>query len=111
MMFGFSKLRRALLVEELQRMASELPRLGVERAWLIGDLADSLVGPESQLEFVVIHKTAEPFHRRSDFFVTHLRPSVGTNFLVYTPDEFDQFSDSDQLLLRAIRGGEGLPDV
>ena len=111
MMFGFSKHRRAQLVEELRRMAAELPRLGVERAWLAGDLAGDTVRPESELELVLVHQTVEPFHRRSDFFVTHLRPAVGTRFIVYTPAEFDEFRDSDRILVRALRTGEEFPDA
>ncbi len=107
-MFGFSGHRRQQLVEEFRRMTEELPRLGVERAWLTGDLADNRVGPESDLEFVLVHETAERFHRRPDFFSTHLRPAVGTRFIVYTPAEFNQLREIDQILIDACRAGDEL---
>ena len=43
----------------------------------------------------------EPYHRRADFFATHLRPRVGTRFLVYTPDEFERCAETDPHIRRA----------
>ena len=48
-----------------------------------------------------MHDTEQPFHRRSDFFQTHLRPQVGTTFIVYTPDEFAQLCELDQVIIEA----------
>lgn len=111
MMFGFGTRRRHELEAELRRMAAELPRLGVERAYLAGDLADSRVDIESDLELVLVHETTEPFHRRADFFTAHLRPRVGTRFFVYTPDEFERDAEEDPLLLRIVREGQGVDDA
>ena len=108
MMFGFSGHRRQQLMDELRRIAEELPRLGVERAWLRGDLAEERVQPESDLELVLVHATSEPFHRRPDFFSTHLRPCVGTQFIVYTPAEFNELREVDQILIEARRAGDEL---
>ena len=104
MMFGFAKQRREMLEAELRRVAEELPRLGAEAAYLVGDLADGTVGPESVLEIVVIHRTTEPPQRRSDFFMSHLRPEVATHFIVYSPAELDAWRDDDPLLRRALAG-------
>jgi hypothetical protein len=108
MMFGFASHRREQLLAELRRIAGELPQLGVERAWLAGDLALGEVLPESELEIVLVHETAEPFHRRADFFSTHLRPCVGTRFIVYTPEEFRDLETSDRILVAALRDGDQL---
>jgi len=112
MMFGFAGHRRKQLNAELARIVEELARLGVERAYLVGDLADGDVKPASDLELVLVHRTAEPVQRRADFFTTHLRPRVGTRFHVYTPEEFDPYgtaADCDDVVLRAVReSGVGL---
>ncbi|MDP8925167.1 MAG: hypothetical protein M3O34_20175 [Chloroflexota bacterium] len=108
MMFGFSGQRRQLLEAEAQRFAAEAYGYGALRAYLVGDLAAGRVGPETELEIVVIQETDEPFHRRADFWVAHIRPRVGTRFLVYTPDEFEAFEEDDLLLLEAVRVGEVL---
>ena len=105
LMFGFAQQRRKLLEAELLRIAAELPALGVERADLTGDLAGDRVQRDSELELVLVHRTGEAFHRRSDYFVDHLRPRVGTRFHVYTPEEFRQLSETDPLLQRARQLG------
>ncbi len=110
-MFGFAQHRRQQLDEELRRMAREMPALGVERAWLVGDLATGDVMHESELEIVAVMATEEPFQRRADFFLSHLRPSVGTRFVVYTPDEFEELQTRDRVLIEAIRMGGGLDGV
>lgn len=106
MMFGFAAERRRLLEAELVRVTEELPRLGVHRAYLAGDLAHDVVGPESELMLVIVQATDEPFRRRADFFVDHLRPQAGTRYLVYTPDEFEALAERDPVLIETLQLGE-----
>jgi hypothetical protein len=106
MMVGFSRRRRQLLEAELQRLAQELPPLGIEKLYLTGSLAQGKVGPETELEVVAVQRTDELFHRRPDFFVSHLRPRIGTRFFVYTPEEFTQLSGTDPVLRQALASGE-----
>ncbi len=108
MMFGFAGQRRQLLEAEAQRFAAEAYGYGALRAYLVGDLAAGVVGPETELELVIVQETDEPFRRRADFWVAHIRPRVGMRFLVYTPEEFERFEEDDALLLEAIRVGEVL---
>ena len=101
MVFGFATHRRQQLEAEFLRMAGSMRQLGAQRFWLAGDLARDQVGPDSELELLIIHETELPFHRRSDFFQTHLRPQVGTTFHVYTPDEFAEFCEADLVITEA----------
>jgi len=101
MVFGFATHRRQQLEAEFLRIAGSMRQLGAERFWLTGDLARDEIGPESELELLIVHDTEQPFHRRSDFFQTHLRPQVGTTFIVYTPEEFDNLCDSDRVIVEA----------
>ncbi|MDE2746318.1 MAG: hypothetical protein OXI41_10115 [Chloroflexota bacterium] len=101
MVFGFATHRRQQLEAEFLRIAGSMRQLGAERFWLTGDLARDEIGPESELELLIVHETEQPFHRRSDFFQTHLRPQVGTTFIVYTPEEFDDLCDSDRVIVEA----------
>ena len=105
-MFGFAQQRRQLLDAEVQRILSDLSLFGGRRVYLTGDLAAGRVGPETTLELVIVQSTDEPFHRRPDFWVTHLRPRVATRFIVYTPEEFEALEGTDLLLLRAAQFGE-----
>ncbi|MFW6195517.1 MAG: hypothetical protein ACOC5M_03235 [Chloroflexota bacterium] len=106
MMYGFSQHRRQMLDAELQRMAEEMPPLGALRLAVTGDFALGRAGVDTQLELVVVQETEEPYRRREEFWVTHLRPRVGTRFMVFTPEEFEELSDSDPVLARAERTGE-----
>ena len=105
-MMGFAHQRRRLLETELARLVQELPPLGVLKAYLSGDFALGQVGAETELELVLVQATDEPFHRRADFFVSHLRPRIGTRFLVYTPEEFDALSGADRTLRQTVGVGE-----
>src|SRR5687768_5533316 len=105
MMFGFARQRRQLLDAELQRFLDDAQTFGALRMYVVGPHVRGEAGPDTELELVIIQETAEPFHRRADFWVTHLRPRVGTRFLVYTPDEFEALSDLDPILVDAQRMG------
>ncbi len=103
MVFGFAAHRRQQLEAEFLRIAGSMRQLGAERFWLSGDLARGDITPTSELELLIVHETEQPFHRRSDFFQTHLRPQVGTTFIVYTPAEFDELAERDRVIVEAIR--------
>jgi hypothetical protein len=106
MMFGFSDHRRQLLEAEARRFAVEAPPFGALAAWIVGDLARGKVGPETELELVIVQATDEPFQRRGEFWEAHLRPRVGTRYLVFTPEEVDELGDVDPLLREAQTAGE-----
>jgi len=106
MMYGFAAQRKQMLEAELERLRIEMPPLGAMRVALTGDLAVSRVTPETALELVIVQVTDEPFHRRSDFWVTHLRPRLDTSYFVYTPEEYEELVDTDLLLMAVERDGE-----
>ena len=109
MMFGFGSQRRRILEAEMQRYVEEMPQLGMTRLILVGDLVSGEpTKPDSNLELIVVQETDEPFHRRPDFWVTHLRPAVGTTFHVYTQSEFFELAESDPLLIHAQQFGDQL---
>ena len=108
MRLGFGDQRRMMLEAELERYRAELPTLGIERAFLIGEFAMGDAGPETGLEILIVQKTDEPFHRRPDFFTNHLLPRVGVEWYVYTPEEFEALQDDDPVLLHAQRVGDEL---
>ena len=106
MMFGFAQQRRRMLDAEAERLAAELPPLGVLRMYLTGDYAAGHVEPDTGLELLIVQETDQPFHRRSDFFVSHVRPRLGTRFIVYTPREFEELESTDPVIRQATTIGE-----
>ena len=63
-------------------------------------IADALA--ESDLEVVVVQATEESPARLADFFTSHLRPSVGTRFHVFTPAEFERSAQRHPLLRETL---------
>ena len=63
MMFGFAEHRRQLLEAEARRFADEAPPYGAMAAWVVGEMARGQVGPETELELVIVQMTDEPFQR------------------------------------------------
>lgn len=83
--------RRDDLLQELERLIAKLaadPRC--RRAILFGSLAADDVHENSDIDLIVIQETTLPFWRRMHEMRRRLAPRVGTDLLVYTPEEFEQ---------------------
>ncbi len=83
--------RRALLDRELQRwlpllIAHEQP----ERIILFGSYGTDQVSEWSDLALVVVKETEPRFLDRTRRILELLKPRVGVDLLVYTPQEFEQ---------------------
>ncbi len=76
------------------------------RGWVTGDFARGEVQPDTPLDLVLVHQTEQPPHRRADFFVDHLRPTLDTRFAIYTPEEAEALEADDPVLVAAQRLGE-----
>ena len=83
--------RRRLLESEIARF---LPLLRAEyqpeRVLLFGSLATGDVGAWSDIDLVIIKKTTQRFLERTAHVMRLLRPKVGVDILVYTPEEFEK---------------------
>ena len=107
--FGFAEHRRRLLDEEAQRLRLRRRRTARCEPGSSESTGEGLATPGDRAGLVIVSQdTDEPFQRRGDFWESHLRPRVGTRYLVYTPDEADEFADADPLLLQATMRGEVL---
>lgn len=83
--------RQARLQQELERYLELLTREDPpERIILFGSLAEGEVGEWSDLDLVIVRKTDLPFLERSKAVLRLLRPRVGVDVLVYTPEEFER---------------------
>ncbi len=102
---GFAPRRKQMLEAELERILEMFPQLGVEQAYLVGDMALDKVQPDSRLEMVIVQDIPGYFHRRSDYFSSHLSPMIGTTYMVYTPEEFDAHKDTNPYLRNALKMG------
>ncbi|MGB9628651.1 MAG: nucleotidyltransferase domain-containing protein [Thermodesulfobacteriota bacterium] len=85
--------RRTLLEDELARYVRVLrEQYAPERILLFGSLASDIIGEWSDIDLVIIKKTEQRFLDRICEVMHLLKPPVGVDILVYTPEEFDQLS-------------------
>ena len=83
--------RQKLLEQELERYLHLLTEHDTpERIILYGSLATGQVHAWSDIDLVVIKPTSRPFWQRLREIWQLLEPRVGTDILVYTPQEFAQ---------------------
>ncbi len=85
--------RRALLETELARYVQVLrEHYAPQRILLFGSLASGQVSEWSDIDLVIIKETSRKFLDRTREVMQLLKPRVGIDILVYTPDEFAQMS-------------------
>jgi len=93
--------RRRRLEAELGRIVAALPQIGVRRAVVFGSVARGDVGGQSDLDLILIIDSREPFTERCARLYRTLKPSVGLDLLVYTPQEFEEMR-AGRFLARAL---------
>ena len=85
--------RRALLEAELKRYIKQLrEEYDPECILLFGSLASGNVEEWSDIDLVIIKETKSRFLERIREVMQLLRPQVGVDVLVYTPEEFARLS-------------------
>lgn len=85
--------RQQLLERELERYVRLLiAKADPERVILFGSLASGEIGPWSDIDLVIVRRTDLPFWQRMREMRLLLRPQVGTDILVYTPEENERLS-------------------
>jgi predicted nucleotidyltransferase len=105
---GLGKKRKELLQQELSHITSKIINLGVEKIILFGSLAKDTISTSSDIDLIIIKKTEKRFLDRLDEFYRYLKPEVGIDILVYTPQEFEMMKQSTQFIRSAVRGGKVL---
>jgi predicted nucleotidyltransferase len=97
--------RRAALQRELDRwlpllIAHEQP----EKIILFGSYAAGQIGEWTDLDLVIVKETTAPFLDRTREVLTLLKPRVGVDVLVYTPDEFKRLGQERAFVRQEIIG-------
>jgi predicted nucleotidyltransferase len=83
--------RKGHLEQEVTRYVHLLTEHGdPERVIVFGSLATDQVHTWSDIDLVIVEQTDLPFFQRLRRVRRLLQPQVGTDILVYTPEEFEQ---------------------
>jgi predicted nucleotidyltransferase len=100
--------REKLLKQELNRYLTLLiEHENPEKIILFGSTATGDIHEWSDIDLVIIKETDLPFLKRLHKIRRLLHPQVGTDILVYTPDEFKKMSETrlfvrDEILNKGI---------
>ena len=87
----YSAERKHLLDKELNRCLRLLTENGSpEKVILFGTLAMGEIHEWSDIDLVVVERTQLPFFQRIKKVRNLLKPKVGMDVMVYTPEEFDR---------------------
>jgi predicted nucleotidyltransferase len=100
--------RKRVLERELDRYLRLLVEHGdPEKIIVFGSMASGEIGPWSDIDLVIVEQTSLPFLQRLRQVRKLLKPRVGTDILVYTPQEFERLRHErpffrDEILARGV---------
>lgn len=95
--------RRQLLEAELARYLQLLTGVvALERVILFGSLVSGQIHSGSDIDLVIIQQTSLPFWKRLREMRRLLQPNVGTDLIIYTPEEFEQLRQQRSFVREAI---------
>lgn len=88
------------LEQELNRMTEILIReYAPEKLVLFGSVAQGEIHEWSDLDLVIIKKTEKPLLERIEEVLRLVRPQVGLDVLVYTPEELESLVDERRVFV------------
>lgn len=86
--------RKKILKRELARYLRLLTRKDQpERILIFGSMVTGDIHSWSDIDLVIVKQTDLPFFQRLREIRKLIRPKVGTDILVYTPEEFEQLKN------------------
>jgi len=101
--------RKRNLQKELNRCISILKeKYHPKKVLLFGSLASDKINKWSDIDLILIKDTKKPFLERSKEVLLLLKPKVGMDILVYTPDEFRQLSEKRFFKEEIVKKGVNL---
>lgn len=97
----------ALLKQELERIVKALRRAGAHKIILFGSYARGRCDAFTDLDLIVVQESELPFVERTAHLYRQLAPRVAVDFLVYTPQEWEEMRDRP-FIQAALAGGKVL---
>jgi uncharacterized protein len=97
--------RKEQLDNELRRLVPILKdRFNATLIVLFGSSATGTVSDWSDLDLVVVRETPLRFLDRIGELLVAIKPNIGVDFLVYTPQEWQSMSQSNRFVREEILG-------
>jgi HEPN domain-containing protein/predicted nucleotidyltransferase len=102
--------RARRLRAELDRMRAVLAQVSnVRQVIVFGSVATGSVSAWSDLDVMVVQQTEQPFVERAVALARLVRPQVGVQFLVYTPEELREVGSRLFVRVEILEKGKVLP--
>lgn len=102
--------RSLALKAELERVRSVLAGMPqVKQTLVFGSVSTERVHEWSDLDLVIIEETSAPFIERGAELARLVRPRLGVQFLVYTPQELSELSHKPFFRAEILEKGKVLP--
>ncbi len=73
-------------------MSLFIEHLNPEQILLFGSLVGKQLDEWSDIDLIIVHQTKLPFYQRIKQALKLIRPKVGVDLLIYTPEEFTRLS-------------------
>jgi predicted nucleotidyltransferase len=108
---GLSEKRKEALEKELERILPLLIQLRVKKIILFGSLSVGNVHRSSDIDLLIVRESNQRFLDRLDELYQTTKPNYGIDFVVYTPEEFEEMSEKNLFLKKAIKEGRLLYEV
>ena len=100
--------RAEKLAFEAERIAKFLAERGATLVLVFGSFARDEIGAASDLDMIAVMESDLRFIERLDALYRAIRPAVGLDLLVYTPEEFEYMRERSFVRL-ALAEGRVLP--
>jgi len=86
--------RKSLLKSELERFLKILKKhYSPQMILLFGSLASNKIKNWSDVDLIIVKDTDKPFFERLKEMYNLLKPKVGIDILIYTPDEYKKMKN------------------
>jgi len=92
------------LREEAERLTKEAVKIGARKVILIGSLAGGNPALSSDLDLIIVIDSELDFLNRTASVYSRLKPRIGVDLLVYTPEEIKKMKNNP-FLQRAMKIG------
>ena len=98
-----------VLQREISRLASAAAAMGAKKVILFGSTSKGNAGIFSDLDLLIIMDSELEFLKRTAEAYRQLKPEVGADILVYTPDELERMlQDKNEFIRQALTEGQVL---
>jgi len=105
---GLKEKRKKEIEENLKKIVQKIIEIGVEKIILFGSTVEGMVSKSSDIDIIIVKKTNKKFLERLDEIYKIINPDIAVDLIVYTPEEYEKFKETNSFLKNALKRGRVL---